>query len=355
MVTPKSLGYYFPAEWERHEATWLTFPYHEDSFPGKMQDIIPSYMTFIKTIARAEKVRINVQNTKTLKRATGLLHEYAIEINRAEFYIHPSDDVWCRDHGPLFLINRDKKVNKKVIVKWEFNAWGGKYTYEHDNAITGLIAEKLGLKTFYPGMVLEGGSVELNGHGTLITSETCLLNHNRNPLLDRETIERKLKDFFGVEQVLWLTEVIAGDDTDGHVDNLVRFVNEDTVIAMTEPDSGDKNHIPLKINLDRLRKFRLPGGRQLRIVEIPMPAPVYHKGRRLPASYANFYISNHAVIIPTFRCRNDRTALDIFQKLFTDRKVTDIDSTDIVWGFGSFHCLTQQEPWVKEDNNTENL
>jgi agmatine deiminase len=355
MVTPKSLDYYFPAEWEKHEATWLTFPYHEDSFPGKMNDIIPSYMTFIKTIARAEKVRINVQDTRNRKRVAGLLHDYGIEKNKAELFIHPSDDVWCRDHGPVFLVNRHRKVDKKVIVNWEFNAWGGKYPFEHDNAVTGLIAEKLRLKVFSPGMVLEGGSVELNGNGTLITSETCLLNHNRNPGLDRVTIERKLTDYFGVQQVLWLSEGIAGDDTDGHVDNLVRFVNEDTVIAMTEPDPGDVNHIPLKKNLERLKNFRLPDGRSLRVIEIPMPAPVYHEERRLPASYANFYISNHAAIIPTFRCRKDMTALDIFEKLFTDRKVIGIDSTDIVWGFGSFHCLTQQEPWVKEDSNAEGV
>ena len=346
MVTPGSLGYFFPAEWARHEATWLTFPCHEESFPGKMDDILPPYMTFLKVISQGEKVRINVQDEQTERKVIDLINEYGIDPGQAGLFIHPSDDVWCRDHGPSFLINPDRQDNKKVIVNWEFNAWGSKYLYERDNAIGGLIAEKLGLQAFNPGIVLEGGSVELNGKGTLITSETCLLHPNRNPQLNREKIEKSLMNYFGVDQVLWLSEGIAGDDTDGHIDNLTRFVNEDTVIATIEPDTGDPNHMPLHENLQVLKAFRLLNGKSLQIVEVPMPSPVYHDGKRLPASYANFYICNQAVIIPTFRCRNDKIALDIFEKLFTDRKVTGIDSTDIVWGFGSFHCLTQQEPWV---------
>ncbi|HJX70853.1 MAG TPA: agmatine deiminase family protein [Bacteroidales bacterium] len=346
MVTPDSLGYFFPAEWARHEATWLTFPCHEDSFPGKMDDILPSYMAFLKIISQGEKVRINVQDKQTEQKVIDLIHEYGIDPGQAELFIHPSDDVWCRDHGPSFLINPERPDNNKVVVNWEFNAWGSKYPYERDNAISGLIAEKLGLKAFSPGIVLEGGSVELNGKGTLITTETCMLHPNRNPHLNRGMIEKHLTDYFGVDQVLWLSEGIAGDDTDGHVDNLTRFVNEDTVITMIEPDTGDLNHLPLRENLQRLKTFRLLNGKPLQIVEVPMPSPVYHEGKRLPASYANFYICNHAVIIPTFRCENDRAALDLFEKLFKDRKVTGIDSTDIVWGIGSFHCLTQQEPWV---------
>ncbi|MBN2213298.1 MAG: agmatine deiminase family protein [Bacteroidales bacterium] len=346
MVIPKSLGYFFPAEWERHEATWLTFPFHEGSFPGKMNDILPSYMTLLKTISMGEKIRLIVQDEQTEQKVIRLLYEHGIDQNQTELFIHPSDDVWCRDHGPSFLINPDSSDHKKAIVNWEFNAWGGKYPYKHDNAITGFIAEKLGLKIFNTGIILEGGSVELNGEGTLVTSETCLLHRNRNPRLDRQKIEKYLAGYFGVEQVLWLSEGIAGDDTDGHIDNVVRFVNEDTVITMIEPDKGDVNHGPLARNLKLLKTFRLQNGKPLQIVEVPMPSAVHYEGKRLPASYANFYICNHAVIVPTFRCRNDKTALDIFEKLFTERKVTGIDSTDIVWGFGSFHCLTQQEPFV---------
>jgi agmatine deiminase len=302
MNTPGSLGYFFPAEWARHEATWLTFPCHEASFPGKMNDILPSYMTLLKIISEDEKVRLNVENEQIKQTVIDLLGEYRIDRGQVEFFIHSSDDVWCRDHGPVFLINPDRTEDKKVVVSWEFNAWGGKFPYEHDNAISGLIAEKLRLKSYQPGIIMEGGSVELNGSGTLITSETCLLNHNRNPQLDREEIEKYLMDYFGAEQVLWLSEGIAGDDTDGHIDNLARFVNEDTVITMTEPDINDANHLPLRRNLELLKSFQLSAGKSLHIIEIPMPAPVYYNGHRLPASYANFYICNHAVIVPTFRC-----------------------------------------------------
>ncbi len=342
----KSSGYYFPAEWRRHEATWLTFPTHEESFPGKMDDVISPYMNFIKTISRGEKVRINVHNEEVKSRVIDLLEKNDIDENTIELFIHPSDDVWCRDHGPAFLINPAALKDKKVIVDWEFNAWGGKYPYESDNAISGLIAQKLGLRSFRPGIIMEGGSIEVNGAGTLITSEACLLNNNRNPKLNRLQIEQYLMNYYGVEQILWLTEGIAGDDTDGHIDDLTRFVHEDTVITMIEPDVSDMNHIPLAENLNLLKTFKLLNDKSLNIIEMPMPDPVYHAGHRLPASYANFYICNHAVIVPTFRCNNDKTALDIFNQLFKDRKVVGIDATDIVWGFGSFHCLSQQEPSV---------
>lgn len=346
MITPKSLGYYFPAEWHRHEATWLTFPCHEESFPGKMKDVIPSYMAFVKAISQGEKVRINVHDKKVKNLAIELADKYHIDSGQIEFYIHPSDDVWCRDHGPAFLINPNLPKDKKVIVNWEFNAWGGKYPYKNDNSIPGLIADKLGLKTFNPGIVMEGGSVEFNGAGTLITSNACLLNHNRNPQLGKNEIEKFLMDFYGVEQILWLSDGIAGDDTDGHIDDITRFVDEETVVTMVEADHYDINYMKLKKNLKLLKSFRLPNDKSLKIVELPMPAPVFYKGQRLPASYANFYICNYAVIVPTFRCRNDQAALDIFSRLFTDRKVVGIDATDIVWGFGSFHCLSQQEPDV---------
>jgi agmatine deiminase len=349
MVTPKSSGYHFPAEWEKHEATWLTFPCHEASFPGKMNDIIASYMTFIKIISLGEKVRIVVHDEPTKQKAFNLLKEYNIDHKKIEFFIHASDDVWCRDHGPSFLINPLLPEDKKIIVNWEFNAWGRKYPFENDNAIGRFVAEKLGLKTFNPGIIMEGGSVELNGAGILITSKTCLLNQNRNAHLGREEVEEYLMNFYGVDQVLWLSEGIAGDDTDGHIDDVTRFVNEDAVITMIEPDTGDVNHKPLNENLEHLKSFRQLNGKSLHIVEIPMPSPVYHQGQRLPASYANFYICNHAVVVPTFRCENDETALEIFEKLFPNKKVIGIDSTDIVWGFGSFHCLSQQEPYVGED------
>ena len=303
-------------------------------------------MNFIKTVSQGEQVRINVHDEIVKKRVVELLEEYAVDQNRIELFIHPSDDVWCRDHGPAFLINPNLEKDKKVIVDWEFNAWGGKYPYENDNAIPGLISQKMNLKKYTPGIVMEGGSVELNGNGTLISSEACLLNHNRNPELKQEQIEQYLMDYYGIEQILWLREGITGDDTDGHIDDLTRFVSEDTVITMVEPNQDDNNHLPLAENLTLLKSFRLLNGKPLNIIELPMPEPVYHADLRLPASYANFYICNYAVIVPTFRCGNDKIVLDIFSKLFKNRKVIGIDATDIVWGFGSFHCLSQQEPGV---------
>ncbi|MFO7658218.1 MAG: agmatine deiminase family protein [Bacteroidales bacterium] len=346
MISPKSLGYFFPAEWHHHEATWLTFPYHEESFPGKMDAVLPSFMEFIKVISRGEKVRINVYNSHSEFKVNSLIEEYGISPGQVEFFIHPSDDVWCRDHGPAFLINPGAVSDKKVIVNWEFNAWGGKYPFLNDNAIPGLIAHKLGLKTFNPGIVMEGGSVDFNGAGSLLTSTACLLNNNRNPHLNRENIEYYLCEFYGAEQVLWLTHGIAGDDTDGHIDDIARFVSEDTIVTMVEKDKNDINYQPLISNLKLLKSFRLLNGKPLNVIEIPMPDAVYHSGQRLPASYANFYICNNAVVVPTFRCNKDQQALDILSGVFPGKRLVGIDATDIVWGFGSFHCLSQQEPDV---------
>ncbi|MBN2612634.1 MAG: agmatine deiminase family protein [Bacteroidales bacterium] len=346
MISPKSRGYFFPAEWFRHEATWLTFPFHEESFPGKMDAVLPSLMEFIKVISQGEKVRVNVHNSQSETRVKKLVEKYGVNPLQVELFIHPSDDVWCRDHGPAFLINPGAESHKKVIVNWEFNAWGGKYPYMNDNSITELIAKKFGLKTYNPAIVMEGGSVDFNGAGTLVTSTACLLNNNRNPRLKRRDIEYYLCEFYGVEQVLWLHDGIAGDDTDGHIDDIARFVSEDTVVAMVETDKNDINYIPLQNNLKLLKSFRLLNGKPLNVIEIPMPDAVYHSGQRLPASYANFYICNSAVVVPTFRCSKDHKAIDILSGLFPGRKVTGIDATDIVWGFGSFHCLSQQEPEV---------
>lgn len=347
MATPKSLGYYLPAEWDEHAATWLTFPCHEASFPGKMDRIVFPYMTFIKTISLGEKVKINVHNNNIKDRVIYLLKKFSIDNSKIELFIHPSDDVWCRDHGPAFLINPGAATDNKVIVDWDFNAWGGKYPHAKDNQITSLIAATLGLNVFSPGIVMEGGSVDVNGVGALLTSESCLLNHNRNPHLSRQKIEEYLIEYYGIDHIFWLSKGIAGDDTDGHIDDIARFIKADTVIAMTESDPNDINYRALNENLGLLRSFRLPGDKPLQIIEVPMPAPVFYRGQRLPASYANFYICNYAVVVPTFRCENDQVALDIFKKHFTDREVVGIDATDIVWGFGSFHCLSQQEPAVR--------
>ena len=344
--SPKKAGYRFPAEWVKHEATWLTWPHKEESWPGKIDTIYAPYCQFIKAVAEGEKVRINVNDEETKAFAMSKLQEQDVDVSKIQFFFNPSNDAWCRDHGPAFLINPSAE-SKKVIVDWGYNAWGNKYPpFEQDDIIPTLIADQLDIPVFNPGIVMEGGSVEFNGAGTILTTTACLLNKNRNPHLTKEQIEEYLKECYGAEQVLWLGDGIVGDDTDGHIDDITRFVNEDTVLTVVESNPLDENYILLQENLVALREMRLPDGRPLNIVKLPMPSPVIHEDTRLPASYANFYISNAAVIVPTFRDVNDDKALEIIRGVFPDRKVIGIDSTDIIWGLGSFHCLSQQEPAI---------
>ena len=265
------------------------------------------------------------------------------DLTKIDFFIHPTNDAWCRDHGPSFLINT-KGDPSRMIVSWKYNAWGGKYPHNLDEQIPGLVAEKLKLPVVFPGIVMEGGAVDVNGDGTLITTTSCLLNKNRNPQLKQEQIEEYLKDYFGVEMILWLGDGIDGDDTNGHIDDITRFFKEDGVVTVVEHDKTDPNHKPLKDNLKLLKTMRELRGKQLDIVELPMPPPVVFEGIRLPASYANFYITNHAVIVPTYRCKEDDKAMLTLEECFPDRKVIGIDSVEIIWGLGSFHCLSQQEP-----------
>lgn len=343
--TPKSQGYRFPAEWEEHEATWLSWPHKEASWPGKLDAIYPQYCEFIKILSQDEFVRINVVDEEMRKFAQDCVMQSGAILENVEFYIHPTNDAWCRDHGPAFLINPENET--KVIVDWDYNAWGGKYPpYDLDDIVPTLIGDDFGILVFNPGIVMEGGSVEFNGKGTLLTSKSCLLNPNRNPHLNQEQIEQYLKDYYCVDQVLWVEDGIIGDDTDGHIDDTVRFVNENTVLTVVEENPEDENYELLQTNLRQLKEMKLLDGRPLNVIELPMPDPVIWDGERLPASYANFYISNKHVIVPTYNCAKDIIALEIIQKCFPDRKVVGIDSTEIIWGLGSFHCLSQQEPFV---------
>ena len=344
-LSPRLLGYFFPAEWHPHVATWLSWPHKEESWPGKIDTVYKPYCQFIKAISEGEKVCINVYNEAMEAFATKHLLEAGVDIDQIKFYHHPTNDAWCRDHGPAFLINQ--KEQKKVIVDWDYNAWGGKYPpHDLDDIVPTLIGEKLGLQVFYPGIIMEGGSVEFNGAGTVLTTTACLLNKNRNPHLTKEQIEGYLQNFYGIEQVLWLGDGIVGDDTDGHIDDITRFVNEGTVVTVVEENSADENYHVLQENLAKLKTMRLLNGKPLNIVELPMPSSVTYDGQRLTASYANFYIANAAVIVPTFRDKNDDKALAILSSVFTDRKVIGIDSTDVIWGLGSWHCLSQQEPAI---------
>ena len=343
MIKPSENGYYFPAEWHPQIATWLSFPVNTDTWEDRFPKIWPAYFELIRTISLSQQVRINVADENALRLIETRISEAGIDPARVELFPFKTNDSWCRDHGPAFLVN--KYNDSRMIVDWEYNAWGGKYPpFNHDNAIPRQIAAALHLPVVSPGIVMEGGSVEFNGKGTVLTSRSCLLNKNRNPHLTQGQIEEYLCDFYGVEQVLWVEDGIVGDDTDGHIDDTVRFVNEDTVITVVEANKSDENHALLEENLKLLKKMRLPGGRPLNIVEVQMPDPVYSEGLRLPASYANFLVTNGHVIVPTYRSKNDDKALEIIQQCFKDRVVTGIDSTEIIWGLGSFHCLSQQEP-----------
>jgi agmatine deiminase len=345
--TPRQSGYYFPAEFARHHATWLSWPHKEASWPGKIDAIYPVYAQFVKLVAEGEFVNINVADEVMEQNATQHLETAGANLSKINFFNHPTNDAWCRDHGPAFLINPKADI-KKMIVDWGYNAWGNKYPpFDLDDVIPTLIAEEYKIPVVHPGIVMEGGSVDFNGKGTVLTTTSCLLNPNRNPKLNKKQIEEYLHNYYGVDNILWLGDGIVGDDTDGHIDDITRFVNEDTVVTVIEDDASDDNYKPLKENLEILEKLKLENGKSINIVELPMPKAVHHEGLRLPASYANFYISNDYVVVPTYGdFKNDDKALTILEKCFPDRKVVGLDSTDIIWGLGSFHCLSQQEPEV---------
>jgi agmatine deiminase len=335
-----------PAEWEPHAGTWLTWPRPEGiSFPGKYETVPPVYAEFIRQLVQVEDVNINVWNAEMEATVRGLLLRERTPLERVHFHHFPAYEPWCRDHGPIFLVRQQNGLPERAIVDWDYNAWGGKYPpCDLDDAIPQHIAKLRGLPLFSPGIVLEGGSIDVNGAGSLLTTTACLLNPNRNPHLNQAEIEEFLKNYLGVTQVLWLGEGIVGDDTDGHIDDLARFVNPTTIVSVVEEDTADANYEILRANRERLRHFKDPQGNPFRVVELPMPGLLEHDGQRLPASYANFYIANEIVVVPIFRQENDDVALDILQREFPDRRVVGIDSTELIWGLGSFHCISQQEP-----------
>lgn len=343
---PKSLGYRFPAEWEPHRATWLSWIHKEASWPGKLHSAYPPYVEFIQHLSQVGRVCINVNDEAMKQQAIQMLQANGkVKLDQVDFYIHPTNDAWCRDHGPSFLINENGPGPRKIILDWGYNAWGGKYPpFDEDDQIPTRIGLSLNIPVMYPGIVMEGGSVEFNGAGTLLTTKACLLNPNRNPHLDQAQIERLLTNYYAVDQILWLDDGIEGDDTDGHIDDLTRFVNEDTVLTVVETDRQSANYPILEKNLQDLKKMRLLSGKSLNVIELPMPAPVIHEDQPLPASYANFYITNNLVVVPIFGDKNDDRALQIIQSCFPSHRVEGIYSRDLIWGLGAFHCLSQQEP-----------
>jgi agmatine deiminase len=342
--TPAQLGYRMPAEWEPHVATWLSWPRREGiSFPGSFDSVLPVLRAMIEALIQSEQVCINVCNGAHEAEAREALHGLPME--RLTFHRIPTNEPWCRDHGPIFL-TRDVDP-KLAIVDWDYNAWGGKYPpCDLDEVVPTRIAEILGFPIFYPRMILEGGSIDVNGAGALLTTESCLLNKNRNPDLSRDQIKQRLRDYLGVADILWLGDGIAGDDTDGHIDDLARFVDKRTVVTVLEENPEDENYEPLQKNLARLREMKINKG-ELEVVTLPMPGKIVREDQRLPASYANFYIANKCVLLPIFADPNDETAVATLQQLFPDRRVIGIDCRELIWGLGAFHCLTQQQPAIK--------
>lgn len=344
--TPALGGFRMPGEWEPHAATWFTWPRPDGiSFPDRYDTVPPVYARLIRHLVAVEDVNINVWNAGMEAEVRALLTQHGTPLERVRFHHFPAYEPWCRDHGPIFLVRENHGVHERAIVDWGYNAWGGKYPpYDLDDAIPQHIAALRRLPLFSPGIVMEGGSVDVNGCGTLLTTEACLLNPNRNPHLNQSEIAQYLRDYFGVEKIIWLGDGIVGDDTDGHVDDLARFINPHTIVTVVEEDIEDANFSLLQDNLQRLRMARGPDDKLFRVVKLPMPGLVEHQGQRLPASYANFYIANRLVLVPTFRDRNDARALEILQAEFPERRVIGVDSTDLIWGLGSFHCISQQEP-----------
>ncbi|MCG8348173.1 MAG: agmatine deiminase family protein [Chloroflexales bacterium] len=346
-TTPRQLGYRMPAEWEPHQATWLSWPHKAESWPGKLHLILPVYARMVAALARSETVHINVNDQAMEEQARALLCAAGAP-GDIRFHHFPTNDAWCRDHGAIFVVRQDDNQQPAITATdWGFNAWGDKYPpYDLDNQIPARMAEALGVQRFAGGMILEGGSIDVNGQGLLLTSEACLLNPNRNPALSRAQIEQRLCDMLGVAKILWLGEGIVGDDTDGHVDDLARFVAPNTIVTAVEDDPSDENYGFLQDNLERLHAMRNLNEAPLQIVTLPMPPAVVYEEQRLPASYANFYIANTVVLLPTYNHPNDEWARRVLQELFPEREIIGLDCTDMVWGLGAFHCLTQQVPHV---------
>lgn len=339
---PKKYGFRMPAEWEPHEATWLAWPHNPETWPGRMEAIPKIWVEMIQELLPGEKVCLLVNEDSMEKEAIREIRRAGIPMRHLFFYRIATDDCWLRDTGPTFIVNREGEV---ATVQWIFNAWGGKYPpWDQDSAITQKISEQLKLRSFQPRMVLEGGAIDVNGRGTLLTTESSLLHPNRNPDRSKEEIENRLRDYLGVEKILWLKGGIVGDDTDGHVDDVARFVGPTTVVCALEENKEDENYASLQENYALLKKMTDQDEKPLEIIPLPMPRAIEYQGARLPASYANFYIANRVVLVPTFEDPNDEKALSTIQKLFPRRKVVGIRSNDLVIGLGALHCITQQQP-----------
>lgn len=340
---PASLGYRMPAEWERHDAVWLSWPCDPATFPGRIEGVEEIYLSIIEALAGSERVNLLVRDGRMKERVEGLLGGAGIASDDVTFHLYDYGDVWFRDYGPIFLVNQNDE--RLAMVDWDFNAWGGKYeNLLRDTAVPGFINRSMNIPSFTPAIVLEGGSIDVNGRGTLLTTEECLLNRNRNPELTKGDIEEALRSYLGVSEIIWLRRGIAGDDTDGHVDDIARFVCPTTVLCACEEDERDENYGALRENYEILLGATDQDGNSIEVKKLPMPERNGPPEQRLPASYTNFYIGNESVLVPTFDSVNDEEALEIIGDSFPDRRVVGIDCRDLIYGFGAIHCITQQQP-----------
>lgn len=344
-LLPFELGYRLAAEWEPHEATWLAWPHNEETWPGKLKEVEEVYLQMIEALTPHEKVCLLVDDERVEEKVSRRIRRRGIREKRLKYYRIPTVDAWIRDYGPHF-IGRDSSGTREVAyVKWIFNAWGGKYpSLAEDDRVGNELEPLLGLPVFRAGLILEGGSIDPNGLGSCLVTEQCLLNPNRNPELSRSDIEKVLRDFLGFTHVIWLGQGIEGDDTDGHIDDVARFVSPTAVVVAREEDPSDQNTAPLQENLRRLQGARDQDGAPLAVVTLPLPDRVQGPFGRLPASYLNFYIANGVVLVPVFGQKKDRAALRILQELFPNRRVAGIRSEDLVLGLGGIHCVTHEEP-----------
>lgn len=345
--TPAQHGFSFPAEWQRHAGTWISWPRPEGiSFPDRYHESIEDVIRVIAAIVRFERVHLNVPNGNYEGIVRDVLAVRGVPLRRVRIHHVATNENWTRDHGPAFVQRRHRGRVETAVVDWGFNAWGGKYPpYDADDAVPTRVAELLDMPVFAPGIVMEGGAVDFNGAGTILTTTSCLLNKNRNPGLKRAEIEQYLRDYYGQQHIVWLGEGIEGDDTDGHIDDLARFVDERTIVIGIEDNPKDANYDVLREARQRLARARDQAGRTFDIVEMPMPRPVSYQEQRLPATYMNFYFVNGALLVPTFgQPARDRKALTALQRVMPDRQVVGVDCRALIWGLGAIHCLTQQQP-----------
>jgi agmatine deiminase len=344
---PADQGFSFPPEWRRHHGTWISWPRPEGiSFPGRYAESIHNVIAVIRTITQFERVHINVPNVDYEVIVRELLTRGRVAIRRVSFHHIPTNECWTRDHGPAFVLRTRRGRTEAAIIDWGYNAWGGKYPpYDADDAVPTRVAAALTLPVFHADIVMEGGAVDFNGAGTVLTTTSCLLNKNRNPDLSQRRIERYLKSYYGQQHVVWLGDGIEGDDTDGHIDDLARFIDEGTIVIGMEEDRADRNYKILRENRRMLDSARDQDGHPFAVVEMPMPRPVTYQGQRLPATYMNFYFVNGALLVPTFgQSRRDERAIAILQELLPRRRVLGVDCRALIWGLGAIHCLTQQQP-----------